>query len=330
MSKNIWDDEPFRDSPVEYKNGQWCEGETYTPAPENTLRSRAKTVAVEEEEEDYFKSESGQNKIAYAKNRRMEQEENNETEQESEDDNEEDYSEVLSDARLRLEQGKLYEMIMNHNLFEGVDSDPRAAKVVQKQIRTWAKTQMEIMLGMRQEALENSGGTSPFNGLEIVVLKSMAATFSKGATESAEAEEYIPEPVKQPKKAVLNSIGPSKPRTQPKPLQKKVEPIKRGQPKFRTELTSEEKSLELDYEPLDKPVNEMSQTELDERNKQAAERQSGRKAAPATGKAPMPDYAERYALAAAQAARATSGATGIAALNGKLSQLVIANVGKRS
>ena len=71
-------------------------------------------------------------------------------------DEEEDFSEVLNDANLRIEQGRLYQMIMNHNLFEGMDADERAVQNVQKEIRKFAKERMEIMLGMRQEKISTS------------------------------------------------------------------------------------------------------------------------------------------------------------------------------
>src|SRR5258706_9076803 len=35
----------------------------------------------------------------------------------------EDFSSVINDARFRLEQGRLFEMILNHNIFEGAEAD---------------------------------------------------------------------------------------------------------------------------------------------------------------------------------------------------------------
>lgn len=298
MSRNFWDDqEPFRDQPGEYKNGQWQDTETYTPAPENTLRKKTIAMPVEETLED----------IEYL------------VEQVQEED-EDDYESVLSDARLRLEQGKLYEMIMNHNLFEGVDSDPRAAKSVQKQIRKFAKEQMEIMLGMRTEATVNSGGmvSSPFNDLEVDVLKKIASAASKGATESQEAQTVAPAP--QAKKKTLNSIGVAKtqPKVQAKPIQKKVEPIQRTKSKLNKNLPPE---FEPDYEPLNKPLHEMTSEELIERDKQAAERQAGRKSAAPTDAAPMPDYATQEMMAMGQVNRAVGMPS-----KGNLSAMIVANL----
>src|SRR5271157_590352 len=90
---------------------------------------------------------------------------------------EEDVSSVLTDARLRLEQGKLYELVMKHDLFEGVDADPKAVKNVQKEIRAYAQERMEIMLGMRQEKPQGENAFPmdlfPFNSMEVEALKAL-------------------------------------------------------------------------------------------------------------------------------------------------------------
>jgi len=316
MAKNIWDDEePFMDGAPAFENGQWKEPDTYTPAPDNMINAEkikeARALAAQQPiEEDYDLDEL--------------------TEQVSQDDDDDDFTEVLSDARLRLEQGKLYEMVMNHGLFDGVEADPRAAKSVQKQIRKFAKEQMEIMLGMRQEQTlaNNAIVSSPFNDLEVTILKKLASAASKGATESEEAQVQTPTPVQaQPqKKKTLNSIG-NKPQAKPQPksIQKRVEPIQRtAKPKL--DLPPE---FEPDYEPLSKPVHKMTAAELAERDRQAAERQKARTSAMPANRAPYPDYATREMLAMSQANRATGGA-GMSAFNGKLSQLIINNQIKKS
>jgi len=306
MSKNIWADDAFVDGAPVFEGGQWKEPETYTPAPENTIREARAIQAKAQEEYDV---EELTEQVA----------------EESED--EEDFSDMLSDARLRLEQGKLYELIMNHDLFSGVDADPKAAKVVQKQVRKFAKEQMEVMLGMRQTTEAAPMVSSPFNSLEVDILKKLASAASKGATESEEAQAEMPEPVLPPKKKTLNTIGSSKPQAkpQPKPMARKAEPIKR-QAKPRPELPPE---FEPDYEPLDKPIHKMTAAELAERDRQAAERQRGRKAALPPDRVPMPDFATQEMLAMSQAARATGGVSGMSAMNGKLSQLIIAGAIKK-
>lgn len=126
---------------------------------------------------------------------------------------EDDFTEVLSDATLRLEQGNLYKLVMNNDLFQGADADPRAVANVQREIRRFARERMEIMLGMRQEkqvqdyarySAELAAQANPFNGLEVQILKQVAAAASKGATERPEAEEIA---VQIQKKTTLSPIA---------------------------------------------------------------------------------------------------------------------------
>ena len=305
MSKTFWDDqEPFRDGAPQLINGQWQEQETYVPASDTAIRAakvkEAQVIAKQEEKMEY----------------------NEEVEEllEQVSDEEEDYTEVLSDARLRLEQGKLCELIMNHSLFEGVDADPRAAKSVQNQVRRFAKEQMEIMLGMRQASAAPNVVSSPFNGLEVEILKKLASAASKGATETEEAQESVPEPTVQPKKKTLNSIGSGPSKAQQvlkKPLQKKSEPLQR-KASPRRELPPE---FEPDYEPLNKPIHQMTPSELAERDKQASERQRNRKAAQPADVVPMPDYAAQEMLALSQVSRAVG-----MPKPGSLSSMIVANL----
>jgi hypothetical protein len=313
MSKNIFDDEPFRDGQPEFTGGQWKQAETYTPVAENTIRAAR---ALQQEQVVHDEEEIDIEGL---------------TEEVANEDEDEDFSEVLTDARLRLELGRLYEMVMNHSLFDNVEVDVRASKIVQKQIRKFAKEQIELTLGMRQETVQSSGTvvSSPFNDLEVTILKKLASAASKGATESEEANQVEESPVQSPKKKTLNSISSSSNKTkavaQPKPVAKKTEPIKR-QAKPKSDYAPE---LEMDYKPLDKPFHEMTAQELAERDRQASERQKGRMVVtPKNERAPWPDFATQEMLAMAQVSRATGGNAGISALNGKLSQLVIANTKK--
>jgi len=308
MAKNIWDDEPFRDGAPTLQNGEWQDQETYTPAPDNVIREARAIQAKTQEEYDVEEltdqvAEDGENE-------------------------DEDFTEMLSDARLRLEQGKLYEMIIKHDLFKDVEADPRAVKIVTKQMQKIAKELMETMLGMRQTVqAAPSMISSPFNSLEVDILKKLASAASKGATETEEAQDEMPEPAASPKRKTLNTIGSSRPQPKPapRPIAKKPEPLKR-QAKPKLELPPE---FEPDYVPLDKPIHKMSAQELAERDKQALDRQRGRKSAPPPDKAPMPDYQTQEMLAMSQASRATGGVGGMTGLNGKLSQLIIAGAIKK-
>lgn len=224
---------------------------------------------------------------------------------------EEDYTAYLNDARIRLEQGRLYEMLINHDIFAGLDSDPKAIKVVQSQIRRFAKNQMEIMLGMRQEVQKTQSisiDNFPFNDLEVITLKTIAATFSKGATEDPRAQQYSgsPPPVR---KTGLNSLGskpqqkqqPSIQKPQAKPLASKpADPIKRVKVDKSVELALQQEGVERfyieeakkqleseQYKPIDKPLSELGEDELAKRNREASLR--NRQAAVNPSASPMPN-----------------------------------------
>ena len=132
------------------------------------------------------------------------------------EEEEEDYSEILSDASLRLEQGNLYKMVMNSDLFANSGYDEKAISNVTREIRTFAKERMEIMLGMRQEAAKEAAfpaGAFPFNALEVEVLKMLASTATKGASQEAEAFVVT---AQVPRKNTLNAIS-VKGSTRPQP-----------------------------------------------------------------------------------------------------------------
>jgi hypothetical protein len=109
------------------------------------------------------------------------------------EDEDDSFESVLADANLRIELASLYKLLMNHDFFDETGVDQRAIDTVHRQVRRFARERMEIMLGMRQEAPKEAIVSSPFNDLEVMVLKKMASQMSKGATETAAAQ--VPQPV---------------------------------------------------------------------------------------------------------------------------------------
>lgn len=221
------------------------------------------------------------------------------------DEDDEDFSTVLSDARLRLEQGRLYEMVMNNDLFEGTDADPVAVKHVQKQIRNFAKERMEIMLGMRQEASQETIVSSPFNPLEVEVIKAMARTFSKGATDTPEANAEAPVATRQGLKPIaLKTTQKQTAQMKPaaKPLQQKAtQPVVRKKNDALVDqilaeegVTKEELDTVFDpsYKPLTKPPGQLSADEIKERNK----RTTAGKQVKSESALPMPTPAQEEML----------------------------------
>jgi len=287
--QGFWEDEDdFRDNPVEMQDGQWQPVETnqppIAPPPRPPAPARAARPEPTYEEGDDNWSEEDFEIV------------------DPSEEEEEDFTAVLTDARLRLEQGKLYELIMNHDLFGGTDSDPKAVKNVQREIRRFARERMEVMLGMRPEGRAESPAqaTLPFNSLEVEILKKLASKASGGATETAKAEEYA-EVIKEPKKPTLNTIttAPRKP-APPAPARKlataPAAPIKRKAKQPPAEHLPEEEEA-----PLERPAHEMDPAELLERNKRIAARQAARKAKIPKDRLPPATFEQEEFLATQQA-----------------------------
>lgn len=118
----------------------------------------------------------------------------------SEESEEENDAVALTDANLRIEQGRLYQMLMTADIFGNLDCDEKAIKNVQRELRRFAKDRMEVMLGMKKPTEQSTNiVSSPFNHLEVEVLKTLAAKLSGGNTQKAD-----PKPAKS---NTLNSIS---------------------------------------------------------------------------------------------------------------------------
>ncbi len=309
MSSNFFDDgDEFRENPVERVNGQWQNDQgQFIPPPITPSQKKAIQEAVHASEP------------APAQQPTQKYEEPAET---SESDQEEDYTEVLSDARLRLEQGRLYEMIINHDLFADSGADPIAAKFVQNQIRKFAKEQMEIMLGMRRETskVETLEINFPFNAVEVDVLKKLAYTASRGASENS--DRFVPEVTKTVEEMpVVRNQGLNKIGSTSKPLPKKLAP-KAAAPIARAKTTQVAlpqetafKDPEPDYKPLTKDPSQMTQAELAEHWRGVEKRRH--KLVKSTEAMPMPSFDQEKMLAM-QFANAVPTGT----LNSKLIEII--------
>jgi hypothetical protein len=208
-----------------------------------------------------------------------------------------DEYEFLTNARLRLEQGRLYEMFLKHNLFGDVDCDPRAVANVQRELKDFIQERLEILLGLKPDPKlvrlrqEESG---PFNSLEIDILKKVISRISGGVSEHTEdAIRYSTAPVKTDTLKTLSS-----PKTSSiKPLQKK--PSEGNSLRQQQKIAPREKAVtQVKVEPPkkeelnrpNKPLSEWTKAEKEERNRQIALEQAARKAPPGRNHVPMLSY----------------------------------------
>lgn len=197
------------------------------------------------------------------------------------DEDLENDEELINDVSLRLEQGRLYQLILNHDLFKDIKAPPKAIANVQREIRQHVKSRLAILLGLKPDTqVVPKRQDFPFSDMEINLLKTLLVKLSNGAT-----EKYKEVPVEVKKENTLTSITEKKPQvisplTGPKSTQKIAVP---SQPKHqkaaeqkapvkapvKTGLKTRQqqiKELEAQLEATSKPFVEMSPQEVSARN----------------------------------------------------------------
>lgn len=201
------------------------------------------------------------------------------------EEEEDDTQQLMSDANLRLEQGRLYQMILQANIFADTDADPRAIKNVEREIRKYVRERMEIMLGIKQEQpKQETIVSSPFNDLEVTALKMVASKVTKGATE----EVSQPTAPTVPKKDGITSISGNLRPASTSPLSSKPKtPVTR--PKVQSQKQAQSKSAPKDPDSnLTKPIEQMTAEELAAHDAAAIERRSKNYAQRPTNLVPHP------------------------------------------
>jgi hypothetical protein len=203
------------------------------------------------------------------------------------DDEEEDTQALMQDANLRLEQGRLYQMVLQGDIFADTNADPRAIKNVQREIRKYVRERMETMLGIRQEALiQETIVSSPFNDLEVTALKMLASKISGGKTETPQSQPELPPA--QPKKDGITSIsGALRPQTST-PLKKPVDTTRKPLSAAKHATKASPKLVKEEESALTKPIDQMTPQELAAHDAAALERSSRKYAAKPNNLVPHP------------------------------------------
>jgi hypothetical protein len=312
MSENLWgEEEPFSDVPDEVNLDN---AGNPIDAPQAQVRRTSTPPPKPQQQAQEYETSVEQNFLDH-----LEQAVN---------DGEDEFANIFQDANLRLEQGSLWKTVMQHELFDGVDADPKAIQSVQKAIRKFAKEQMEIMLGMRQEIakVETLNIDFPFNELEIKILKGVVSKMTDG--ESDRADRYVPNVTRTtedvptiPKRQTLNTIGSRRAAPAPtqrangKPLQRKPQtPVKRSRLDATIDQIAREEGIprELLEEDLpgigsSKSWNEMTDAEKFERNRLIALRRGTQVKSDQALPMPSNDHMEQIAISRAAAASGVPG-----------------------
>lgn len=195
---------------------------------------------------------------------------------------------VMNNARLRLEQGRLYEMLLEHNLFENVEASQEAIDNVQREFRKFAKERLEILVGLRMDPkLAHKRSEHQFTPLETDILKRLIAKFSGG----------ISQEIYSPPRQVSGSLKPVAGTAR----QKSSSAVRTNTqvPSPRRPVNAAPTRTAVDEEPLEKPAYAMKRSELIARSKRIDERQAARKAVP-SGRLPTPTPEQTEAIVTAQ------------------------------
>lgn len=216
------------------------------------------------------------------------------------EEEEDDTQAIMADANLRLEMGRLYQMVLQNDIFVDTNADPRAIKNVQREIRKLVRERMETMLGIRQEkaSVQETIVSSPFNDMEVVVLRMLASKMSKGATEESVQKASPQLPPAVPKKDGITSISGTL-RPQATPLKKEVKPVQKlaSKPAPKSAIAKEEEPT------LQKPIEDMTAEELAAHDAAALARRSKNYAAMPNNLMPHPTTAQLEMMYTMQAAQ---------------------------
>lgn len=103
---------------------------------------------------------------------------------------------VVSDAMVRLEQARLYDMLIKHDLFKGVKAHPSALRNVQNELKSYIVQRLEILLGLKKEKVEKELPKQvqvelPFNDVEIEFLKALSYKGTKGASAQLDSKKVV-------------------------------------------------------------------------------------------------------------------------------------------
>lgn len=199
-------------------------------------------------------------------------------------------TDIMQLAMVQLEQAKLYDMFLKHNLFEGVKANPVALKKVERELKEFILERMQILLGMKEEKSKDTTQgfvvKLPFNEVEIDCLKDLAFKVTKGesakskaksveATPSFQREERIKPIVENRMKPMFQEVEEDEEeeeyeepvQRQVKPVQRQARPIAKKQPD-RSRMTTEQLAIEdLKRMAKRKPAHLMNEDELLEANK---------------------------------------------------------------
>lgn len=229
---------------------------------------------------------------------------------------------IVSDAMVRLDQARLYEMLIKHDMFDGIDANQHALENVKREIKGFIVERLEFLLGIRveqkQESVDNTD--SFFTDQEKQFLKMLAqrSVQKLEGDRVPEPKPIISKPAPKPQGLKTLAVQPKQSPSQLAPRQaptQKVEskPIpQKTSNKPRTSVpSSSSKSIdEIAKEDLRiskgrKKAHEMTEDELMRENEKISKRYQ--KAPPPPNAIPVPDDSQLHNIYMTKELNKTSG-----------------------
>lgn len=136
---------------------------------------------------------------------------------------------VLSEAMQRIEQAKLYELLVNHELLAPGSASPEIQKKVQDEIRAFVIERLETLLGIRKEQQKQS--SLDLTQEEVRVLKMLAAKVI--GKDTPKSEPQITPLAANPNQPKVNPVAApqiQRPAQVTQPVQQQTRMVKKKKP----------------------------------------------------------------------------------------------------
>jgi len=184
--------------------------------------------------------------------------------------------EVLDGALIRLEQGRLYKMIMetiDGGMFEDTGCDERSIKNVEREMKAFIMSRLEVLLGIRKKAAKKvkvvrEKQENQLSDVEVAVIKKLTNTaIQKSGIKPVSGNSGSLKKVGAPKQA-------------PKPQPKAAAPAPKPKPKRRKKATKSaapKKKVRRKTRKSSKSFADMTDEEKLARNQEVSDRQARNK-----------------------------------------------------
>lgn len=165
---------------------------------------------------------------------------------------------IQHEALKRIEQAKLYEILLNHQLFAQGSARAEILDLVTKEIRSFVLERLELLVGLKTTKKAEAPEQKIFSAEEIQALKILSQRILQ-KTQITSSEPRVN--TVMPTEPKINPVMPTEPRintVQPKTRPRKPQQSQQQQPPALNEPKPEKKQKTQESQPQQTPEEEMS------------------------------------------------------------------------